>query len=408
MIPAHKLENTAKFRLLFILWCILLIACRETDYLVHPRFWAEEGKIFFSFALHHSTWENFTTPLVGYLTFFNSIISSIQKIFSLESAPAISTYSGFLVQLIPIYIILFTTHPFWNTPLKKILISLTIILVTPPELWLNTTNSHFIFGLITFLILVVPAKQLSAKQKWFFRILLLLGNLTGPASMLFTPLFFIQAYFEKSREKYIQSIIQTIFALLQAGIVIYSLLYQNQYHRLEHCEFATTINNFFIDHFSLNVILLSIIDRRNTGILIALYFVYLFIKKIKQRDYLPFLIGFFLCSIFSTAGSLKMEGSPRYGYITTCILLILIITHAIELLGERKKAGFIISTLAVLALTLNAVYYKSRMEEIYTPEFPVWKQELSKWRADPTYKPKIHPVYPPDTWYVDLPADKAP
>jgi hypothetical protein len=401
MDTEFKLRDTALFRLLFVLWCILVIACRETDLLVTPRLWAEEGKIFYSFALHHSVWQTFTTPLVGYLTLFNSIVSTLQaKIFPVEMAPAVSTYAGFFVQLIPILIIVFTTHPFWNTPLKKILLGITIILVTAPELWLNTTNAHFFFGLITFLILVIPTAQLSLTKKWCFRILLVLGNLTGPASMFLTPVFFMQAYFERSREKYIQIIIQTLCAIIQASVVMYSLMYQNEYHRLEHYNLPVTLYHFFIDHFSLNIILLSMNDMRNIGILVAIYFIYLFIKKRKNREHLVFMTAFIISAIFSTAGSLKMEGSPRYGYITTCILLILIITDAFELLNSKKKAGYIVSAIVVLTLTINALYYKSRQTEVYSPDFPAWKQEIAKWRSDSTYLPKIHPVYPSDTWYV--------
>jgi hypothetical protein len=404
-IPEPSVESAMKKRwlqLFLLLWCILLIACRETRLLTSPRLWAEEGKIFYSYALHHSVMDIFLTPQVGYLTLFNSIISFVQaRIFPVELAPVVSTYAGFLVQLIPVLIILFTTHPFWNSPLKKMLLSTFIILVTPPELWLNTTNSHFIFGLTTFLILVIPAEQLSPVKKWLFRILLVLGNLTGPASMFLTPVFFIQAYYEKSREKYIQAGIQTIFALVQGSIVVYSLFFRNSYHRLQEYNLSVTVYNFFIDHFSLNVIFQDSAIRHAGGILMAVYFIYLFVKRRKNRTYVVFMLSFIISALFATAGSLQMEGSPRYGYITTCIFLMLLIADTWELFSNKQKLWFIPAIILGFVFVINVIDFRSRMEEVYSPEYPHWKDEMVKWHADPSYHPKIHPDYN-NTWYVEL------
>src|ERR1700744_1638176 len=102
----NRLKDSFAFRIALLLGSFLLIVMREPELFLHPRIWAEEGSIFYAFARHHSTWDIFTTAHVGYLTLFNSIISSIQaKVFSIENAATVSTYMGFLVQLIPVYII---------------------------------------------------------------------------------------------------------------------------------------------------------------------------------------------------------------------------------------------------------------------------------------------------------------
>ncbi|MEO8759304.1 MAG: hypothetical protein ABI388_00190, partial [Bacteroidia bacterium] len=73
-----SLKDTFLFRITLILGSILLISIREPALLLNPRFWGEEGSIFYQFALHHSVLEILTTAHVGYLTFFNSIVSSLQ------------------------------------------------------------------------------------------------------------------------------------------------------------------------------------------------------------------------------------------------------------------------------------------------------------------------------------------
>jgi len=55
-----KLKDCMRFRIVLILGGILLIIAREPALLLHPRLWAEEGSIFYQFALHHSIFEIFT------------------------------------------------------------------------------------------------------------------------------------------------------------------------------------------------------------------------------------------------------------------------------------------------------------------------------------------------------------
>jgi len=397
-----EVTDNLSLRLIFLLWCIVIITFREVNLLMIPRLWAEEGKIFYSFARHHSLVEIFTTTQVGYLTLFNSIVSTVQaKIFPVEAAAVVATYFGFLVQLIPILIIVFTTHSFWVFPLSR-LICLMIIIFTPPELWLNTTNSHFIFGLITFLILVVHSDQLSLMKKWIFRMLLVLGTLTGPASMLLTPVFFIKSYMDKTKEKFIQTLIITTCSIIQAIVIIYSLVYNNQTHRLEHHNFHLTVSNFIIDHFSLNLIILNRSGLYFLGIIIAIYFIFLTIKNWKSKDFRIFSTCFIVVAIFSTLGSLNMAGSPRYGFIPTCILMMLIAQEVFSWLNNKKKIRYIIGTVIFMScLTLNTIYYKTRMQEVYTPDYPVWRSEVEKWRIDNKYTPRIHPKHD-DAWFVNL------
>src|ERR1700757_525153 len=216
-----KLKDTIRFRVVLVLCGTLAIIFREPEMFLYPRIWAEEATVFYTFARHHSVWDVFTTAHVGYLTLFNSVVSTIQaKLFSVENAAAVSTYMGFLVQLIPLYIVAFTTHKFWNNPIKKMICVLIVISVMARELYINTTNSHFILGLITFLIMMISPNTLSRFQKYFFRTLLFLGGLTGPASIFFTPTFLFKAYREKNKEKYIQAGIITVCAIIQACVIL--------------------------------------------------------------------------------------------------------------------------------------------------------------------------------------------
>jgi len=369
--------------------CILIIAFREIDLLSYPRFWAEEGQLFYPFALKHSVADIFSTPLVGYLTLFNSIISASQaKLMSIESAPLLSTYIGFLVQLIPVLIIIFTSHPFWNNAIRKAICSLIIVIIVPPEMFLNTTNSHFIFGLVTFLIMVVSSAQLSNLKKHAFRILLIIGGLTGPASMFLAPLFIFKAYQDKTKEKRIQTIILSVCSIIQASVIVHTLLYDNNYKRLQPFDFHLTLSAFFTDNFSLNM------NRSSFGMLMSVLFLYLFFKNRKSKEHLLFFLSFIIIAIFSTLGSLNMQGAPRYSYIPTCIFMLLMASEFFELkLNQISLQPILAFVFFVPCLIMSSVCFKYRMQYVYKSDLPKWKDEVMKYRLDTNYKPKIHPDY---------------
>jgi len=394
-----KLKDDTRFRIILLLCSILLISIREPALLLHPRLWAEEGCIFYQFARHHSLHDIFITAHVGYLTLFNSIVSTIQaKIFSVENAAIVSTYMGFLIQLVAVYIVIFTKHKFWDKPVKKIIYIFSLIVVSAPELWLNTTNSHFIFGLITFLIMIVPADELSKFQKYFFRLLLVIGVLTGPASLFFTPIFLFKAYKEKSKEKYIQAGIVTICACIQSIAILYAIFFNNTYHRLSTHNYSKTIAHFFIDNFSMIPhVSVSYLDGVRFyvglvfGVLMTLLYVYLLFKNRKDTDYLISLISLLIVGTFSTLGSLNMTGSPRYVYIPSSIFILIIISESFKADVLNVKLKQITSLVLILCLTANIIYYWRSMRNVYKDTYPKWADEVAKWRADSTYAPMVHP-----------------
>jgi len=401
----NKLKDDMFFRVALILCSIPLIAVREPVFILYPRLWAEEGCIFYQFALHHSLYEIFSTAHVGYLTLFNSIVSALQaKVFAVENAAIVSTYIGFFVQLIPIYIISFTNNEFWNNPIKKIFCILIVIVVTAPEQWLNTTNSHFIFGLITFLILIISANEISKFQKYFFRILLIIGGLTGPASIFFTPTFLLKAYKEKSKEKYIQAGILCICAIIQAIVIVYSILFDNKYNRLSEHNHLRSVYHFVIDNFSMisqaSSSYFHPISRYLSvffGLIMIVVYVFLLYKNRKNDLYLIPLLSMIIVGLFSTLGSLHMAGGPRYAYIPTCILMMVLLS---ELFNLKMKIQYVASVALIICLAIYIIDYRESMISVYKPTFPRWKDELKKHKVDSTYNPHIHPAM--DLWQVKL------
>ncbi len=389
------------FRSILFFWSFILAFAREPLFFLEPRFWAEEGTEFFQFAYTHSFWEMVTTPLVGYYTLFNIITSHLALLLPLEYAPTVTTYLSLCIQMIPIAIIIYTDFILWDTRYKKIILTFIITMITPLELWMNSTNSHILFGLISFLISISSNESISFFRKWGYRILLVLGTLTGPASSFSAPIFWIRSYRERTREILIQTGIITVCALTQVAIVIYSALYKNKYNRFSNFDFFRFLENYIRDSFGLllpfeqdTLVLL--------GIYFAIYFFYLVIINIKRTDYQYLTFSFIIITTLSILGSLAMKGSPRYSFIPTIILYLILVDEFSRQKLKLNVRQIAISLFLILSITLSL--HSDIREEIKfrSPLYPKWKQEAKLFKENHNYKPKVHPHSDNWTWELKL------
>jgi len=379
-----------------------MIIFREPILIIQPRIWAEEGSIFYSWAANHSFYENFSSALVGYYTGFNFFVASLQSLFPIDYIAFISTWIGFLIQLIPIYIILNTDHPIWNRYFKKVILVIFYLFITPPELMLNTTNSHFIFGLISFQILVVPTENLTNFQRWLFRILLLIGCLSGPSSCFFAPLFFMKAYQNNSKENKIQATIVLFSTMLQFYFILKTILYENQYGRLQVFDFFNTFDAFIRDNFGCGFDLMGLNDKKNFGLFIFCNTIIIFYRNRKNTVYQYFIYGFVITSILSTLGSLNMEGSLRYSFIPTFMLICIFLN---ELYRNSEKNNWIFKIpyiILLIVFTSNLLTYRTSMKTVYNEAYPIFNEEIEKWKLDNNYTIKIHPLTDDFVWEIDL------
>jgi len=205
-------------------WCIFLCAAciivlRAPSLFSEPRFWCEEGTVFYAYAATHEWFEVlFRTHydyLYGYLN-LSSFLAS--RLVSLEYAPLVTTFMAFLAQLLPISIIIWGTSSVWNRPLKKIIaVMLVLFIPLTGEMWLNTLNSKTFFSLTIFLILLEDMDNASRVRTWFYRLLLLISGLASIECSFYLVVYLLKIWIERKKEY----VIQTTFLLLS---VIYQAL----------------------------------------------------------------------------------------------------------------------------------------------------------------------------------------
>jgi hypothetical protein len=396
------LESLFVRRMLFV-FGLIWIVLREPLLFVHTRFWAEEGTIFYSSAFMNGFLENITALSLGYYTLFNVLISEFAVLLPPESGPLITTLAGFLITLIPVYIIVFTQSLFWDSFYKKLFAILLVITAAPSEIWLNTTCIHCYFGLITFLILLVNYDTASVSQLWFFRIVNGMGVLSGPESMFITPAYVWRAYKERSRESIIQAIITVSFSMIQAGIIIFCILNDNKLGRTQGFSISQFTQTFFCDGFGM-MLPVGINDRKIIGIFMALFTVYLIYRRRKNLEIQYISVGFLAVTLFSVLGALGMQSAPRYSYLPTCILILFLLYEVFHF-AEMKSGIYMVKVwMLILFFSFTIVYYRSKLVSATEPVkgSPAWKEEVARWRKDKSYMPKIRPVLEGSEFRVKL------
>lgn len=409
---------------------MITIFARQPILFIEPRFWAEEGSRFFSFAFSNPWFVSLVHPVGGYLNFYPNVAATIAANFvPLTAAPFVTLIAALFVLLTPIAIILFSRSPMWASEKIlsrqiKIAIAVAIVIVAPfsDELWLNTINCQFYFSLIATLLLLEDSDYGRVKR-WSYRILLGLCGVSGAISTVLTPLFFCKWFLNKNKENLIQLSIITICLIIQIIIAI-KFPYNNVAHQnsrfvpMDYSLFATisytnTMSPIFFG-FDNTAILAnitytlrqSIMNFRAVGNILLLFQIILFaslLSTTKNRKYLLYLLGAFILLEITGSGlaagdkfaQLYPTSNARYHFAPTVILMLSIL---ISIDFKREVFAFARSTLLLIMLIASLWHgfmeYKSGHSFLAsTDEYSKnnWVKEVAKWEKDNNYGIQIWP-----------------
>jgi len=350
---------------------------------------------------------------------------------SLEYAPLVTSLLAFLIQTVPLAIVLWGDSEVYDDDLRRLLAVLVILFtLSTSEIWLNTTNSHFYLLLTTVLILFERLEGASIFRIWFYRLFLLIGGFTGPTSCVLTPLFFIKALFYRNREYLIQAILLTIASGVQLLVFLgnTSPITEERFSQLDlatfgHIVWARTIilpiagleaaNKFAAASLAmlganpelfkyLGILLFA-------GLVVILFAIGCFFRWPIRYDLSMLVVGTYVLVVtFSIVASITHGSkimlvnagwSPRYFYVPSVILLLLILSF----IRPGEKGWFSIARMFICCILLIASIgngIKSYQGDLnWNENWPIWRQEVSKYRADSTYDELQ--IWPPG-WSIRL------
>jgi len=425
----------------FALKCVmtLIVVCvagmRQPEMLLEPRFWAEEGTFYFSYAFNHTWFNNLVSPQFGYNTLYNSIATSLAMLVQLDYAPYVTTYLAFCVQVFVSCVAIWWNIPILNTLYKKFAMALFIQVLAYARLYVTTIGVQYWLCILSFLILLYDHEDDNRKVRIAQYFLLGLNGLTGILSCVMIPAFLLKAVKTKSRTVILQTSILTASLLVQISVFAYSMMNHvpGMSQRLVHCDSVYMLSKLMKFEFSvpfLGVFLLNFPEvvaaetaLRNMlaavvgpsilsyqfslietgfGLLIIAYLSVVSCFKFKQLDTKLILLSLILVTVISTLFSLNMSGGPRYTFAPTVMLMMLVVGTMKDKIVPRLYSR-IAAVLVLMSLLVSFIQYRpSMMGFSYDPSWPKWEDELRIWRADNNYPIKIWP--PP--WQMNLQSQK--
>jgi len=202
--------------------CFLLLWSRSPDILLKPEFWAEDGKIFYQQAHEIGFWHSLFLPYAGYLHLFPRLIAGFAQLVPLAYAPLFFNTAALLVQVVPpLFLCSARMQKLGALPLRASLAFLYIGLPHAEEVWGNLCNSQWHLALLSFLVLIASPPQ-GRGGMWFDRIVLVIGVLTGPFSILLLPVAGLIVMKQRSQRTLTQLAIVSGGALVQAASLLFN------------------------------------------------------------------------------------------------------------------------------------------------------------------------------------------
>jgi hypothetical protein len=402
-----KLSTSMKFYTFLLATYAVLLLIRMPDILIKRRFWAEEGEVYFHNAWNERWYDALFAVHSGYLNLSASIATLLAAhLVPLEFAPLVSTTFALFIQLCPVFLLI-TGCVEWLRNRVTLTLALLLLLAcnNTGEVWLNSITSQFHLALCAALILALPAAG-----GWLgaFRAgLLVLAPLSGPASIFLTPLFFLRAWLDRSRARLIQGGLLAAFGVLQVLMVALHpdpgrsvgigprLLILVMYikHLIEPLfgrNYAARVASRLIETVTSGGPVLPEI----TITLIAILAIVITAWKTADPVVNWLLAGGATIMALSYFGSLAphigllvVGGGGRYEYAPGVLF-------GLTLLGISKRSeGWVkaISTVLVIWVIVVGMHDYFRDNRFFGTG-STWTKEISRWRADPSYRVQFWPV----------------
>lgn len=202
-----------------MLMYVALSAIKMRSYLLSGRFWAEEGKFFYSEIIHKPAIDAIFFIFNSHLELVANLIVYTSTFVSLKFAPLVTTYLSLAMQSIPIFIMVRYRESLSLTRGNIILILIIAVgLPQASEVWANSINLYFHFCLLASLMAAIPISD--GPPKWVSRLLLVVSGLSGIPANFLVPVFAILAIKTKQSERFVQLAILCATAALQMVLLM--------------------------------------------------------------------------------------------------------------------------------------------------------------------------------------------
>ena len=380
---------------------VLLVLIRDPAFLLSPRIWAEEGSIYIQSYLDSGLSSNsLLEPHLGYYSLFVNLITGLSvEWLGLQFASYGTTYASLLFMLVCVLAPFYLPSSFWPTTRLKTLLVLASILVASPEIWLNTINIQFYFGLFTCYLLLSDTQKLPRFVYLLSIILLILCALSGVTSIVFLPLYLLSSRQRGNTPGCKHSRLTPPVTILAFGAGV------------QMAAFLTTQDTTTGDRLSFDDIVnlpagvlrnLYYLVQGNSETVSILFLVLLTISLAvgviyRRRARIAAGIAIYVAVVFSVL-SIEMKGGGRYDYIPSVMLILSLLNFWHE---TGPRMSFALTTLGVLFLGYKLQFYFD-VDRFYHPAWQSFAEEYTESVACGKQEVSIFPHWEGTSWTIQL------
>jgi hypothetical protein len=431
-----------------VLLGVALMWARQPAFFAEPRFWAEEGQVFFASAWAKSWWDALTAVPLDYFTLYTNLaVGLAARLVPLEQAPLVTTVAALAVQALPLVFLACAVAPEWRDGRRYVAMAIVLFASLSDEIWLTTLHSHYYFALVAFLVLLEPA-EIGRGRAAVYAVLVGIAGLTGPVSCFLLPLFAYKFHRSRRAADAWQLVALGAATVVQVAILTAAVSgrHQTAGNLLARGGSPSPVSRppgrvatpppaglgtaavpvivwmkmvvlpiFGVDAAESVARSLEVVAKARgfVGVLFAGgafaglgLFIGWLARGVPPRLRWPVAGSYALVaalSIFLSFGSkgvlfYSAAGSSRYAYVPGVLLLVLLL-HAVRgVPGDQRPTGRAVVAAILLAIALagGAARYPDTLR--WKATYPRWRTEVAEWRRNPAHALRVWP--PP--WKMQL------
>jgi hypothetical protein len=395
---------------------LLLAAFSRSPYvLLHGRFFAEEGTIYFSHMKHGSVW--FIARPVGYIYAFCNLATWLATHVPLARAPLVTAWLSLGVIALLVWVALSLPSELLPNAASRIAAATLLVVGTHAiaAVWLNSTNAQTYLGVIAVLLLFVDVGLLSRARFAGIAALLGLAGLSGLYAAALAPLFLLRAVRDRTRRRAVLAGVISLCALAQFVVIRTTVATGDLAQgRLSFRGLGVLTRDVAAKHFGTFIFGTNIASRLQThsrtffGLLVfgfcalvvavVLASVLAFVPRLQVAVLLVAAFAIEECLVlFGTRGS----AGGRYVVVPIAILL-LISVHAMTTARNTVASGIAAAFCLVAFVAGCSVFWTAQPTQLRCIRCPQWQQQVRAWQAGRTDRLLIWP-YSKATWTLTLP-----
>jgi hypothetical protein len=395
LLPIFKVCQKMAYKLTIPLVAVLfslVIVFRDPVLFLDPRFWAEEGALYFHHALVSPGLKDFFSPALGYYSLLVKIAVYLALFVPIENAPLITTAISGLVIWSCVILVITSANNFLDGFGVKCAFALMLLFISSGEIWLNTITSQFWLPIGVLFIIIDKSSRSFLARLWRYTFVFL-AAMTGVMSFFLLPLVIYLLFLgERASQKHLMR----IFILICLGLILQIVLILNFGFGFELANVDFQGGDRLDNGFSIYKIVKSLLGYYIvypfTGIFIfdvnpvlyyilAVYFLFsiilVFLFKSWSRESLGILFTVVFASLTTIALSVGTAGGLRYAFMVNALVLLLIYSTLNK--NEKNSSGKSLLTiqLLVLAWFTATLEFRYKTYNFSSPDWPSWQVQLS-------------------------------